>query len=115
MWIRELWRYPVKSLAGERLETADVTETGIVGDRVALVAGPGGRIITSRTEPRLLALRGTLGADGEPLVDGRRWTDPASAEAVRAAAGPGAQLVRYDGPERFDVLPLLIGTDGAFE
>jgi MOSC domain-containing protein len=115
MWIRELWRYPVKSLAGERLETADVTETGIVGDRVALVAGPGGRIITSRTDPRLLALRGTLGADGEPLVDGRPWTDPASAAAVRAAAGPGARLVRYDGPERFDVLPLLIGTDGAFE
>ena len=30
-------------------------------------------------------------------------------------AGPAARLVRYDGPERFDVLPLLIGTDGAFE
>ena len=28
-------------------------------------------------------------------------------------AGPGAKLVRYDGAERFDVLPLLVATDGA--
>jgi uncharacterized protein YcbX len=115
MRIRELWRYPVKSMAGERIESAEVTEAGIVGDRIVLVAGPGGRIITSRTHPRLLGLRGTLGPDGEPLVDGRPWNDREVAEAVRAAAGPQARLVRYDGPERCDVLPLLIGTDGAFE
>lgn len=115
MWIQELWRYPVKSMAGERIESAEVTEAGIAGDRVALVAGPGGRIITSRTHPRLLGLRGRLGPDGQPLVNGKPWDDPEIAEAVRAAAGPKAHLVRYDGPERFDVLPLLIGTDGAFE
>ena len=51
MWIQELWRYPVKSMAGERLASAEVTEAGIVGDRMVLVAGPGGRIITSRTHP----------------------------------------------------------------
>ena len=32
---------------------------------------------------------------------------------VRAAAGPDAMLARHDGPERFDVLPLLVATDGA--
>jgi uncharacterized protein YcbX len=115
MWIQELWRYPVKSMAGERLESVEATEEGIVGDRMVLVAGPGGRIITSRTHPRLLGLRGSLAASGEPLVDGRPWNDRESAEAVRGAAGPEARLVRYNGPERFDVLPLLIGTDGAFE
>ena len=25
----------------------------------------------------------------------------------------GARVVRYDGPERFDILPLLVATDGA--
>ena len=115
MWIQELWRYPVKSMAGERIESAEVTEAGIVGDRMVLVAGPGDRIITSRTHPRLLGLRATLAPDGEVLVNGKRWDDVDTAEAVRAAAGPKARLVRYDGPERFDVLPLLIGTDGAFE
>jgi hypothetical protein len=114
MWIAELWRYPVKSMAGERLEAAEVTGGGLVGDRVVHVAGPAGRVLTARTHPRLLGLRGSLGSDGQPLVDGRPWGAPESAEAVRRAAGPGARLVRYDGPERFDVLPLLIGTDGAF-
>jgi uncharacterized protein YcbX len=115
MWIQELWRYPVKSMAGERIESAEVTETGITGDRTVLVAGSGGRIITSRTHPRLLGLHGSLAPDGAVLVNRKPWDDPEIAEAVRAAAGPQARLVRYDGPERFDVLPLLIGTDGAFE
>ena len=115
MWIAEIWRYPVKSMAGERLQTVDVTEAGLLGDRVVHVAGPGGRVISSRTHPRLLALRASLDENGEPLVNGRPWRSPGTAEAVRDAAGRQARLVRYDGPERFDVLPLLIGTDGAFE
>ena len=35
--------------------------------------------------------------------------------AIEAAAGPGARLVRHDGPDRFDVLPLLVATDGAVD
>ncbi|HTO11409.1 MAG TPA: MOSC domain-containing protein, partial [Candidatus Binatia bacterium] len=48
-----------------------------------------------------------------PLIDGRPWTAAESAAAIRAAAGPRATLARHDGPERFDVLPLLVATDGA--
>ena len=72
-----------------------------------------GRVVTARNHPRLLGLHATLGEDGEPLIDGRLWTAAESAAAVRAAAGPAATLARYDGPERFDVLPLLVATDGA--
>jgi uncharacterized protein len=115
MWIQELWRYPVKSMAGERIESVELTEAGIVGDRTVLVAGPGGQIVTSRTHPRLLGLHGSLAPDGAVLVNRKPWDDPEIAEALQAAAGPQARLVRYDGLERFDVLPLLIGTDGAFE
>ncbi|HEU4437709.1 MAG TPA: MOSC N-terminal beta barrel domain-containing protein [Methylomirabilota bacterium] len=114
MHIAELWRYPVKSMAGERLQAVAVGADGFEGDRVVHVSGPGGRIITSRTHPRLLGLHARLGPDGEPMVDGRPWSAPESLAAVRAAAGQETRLVRYDGPERFDVLPLLIGTDGAF-
>lgn len=112
MKVAELWRYPVKSMAGERLDQASVTGHGIVGDRVVHVRLDGG-LITSRTHHKLLGLHARLGDDGEPLVDGRPWTSAEAQTAVVEAVGPGAQLVRYDGRERFDVLPLLIATDGA--
>jgi uncharacterized protein len=70
-------------------------------------------VITARTHPRLLGMHATLGADNEPLVDGRRWDSPEVGRDVEAAAGRGARLFRYEGPERFDVLPLLVATDGA--
>ena len=31
--VREVWRYPVKSMAGERLESCMVTQAGLEGDR----------------------------------------------------------------------------------
>lgn len=71
------------------------------------------RVVTARTKHRLLGLTATLGPDGEPLIDGRPWTAPESLAAVRSATAPSAILARYDGPERFDVLPLLVATDGA--
>jgi uncharacterized protein YcbX len=113
MRVAELWRYPVKSLGGARLDRAEVSASGIAGDRVVHVRNGRGRVVTSRTHPRLLGLHATLGDDGEPLIDGRPWTAPESTAAVRAAAGPDATLARHDGPERFDVLPLLVATDGA--
>lgn len=36
-----LWRYPVKTLAGECLDTAEITTNGIIGDRSPR-ARPGG-------------------------------------------------------------------------
>jgi uncharacterized protein len=113
MRVGELWRYPVKSMAGERLERAVLTADGIAGDRVVHVADARDRMITARTAPRLLAHKSELDAAGEPRVDGRPWMAPEVAEAVRDAAGEGARLVRWDGSERFDVLPLLVATDGA--
>jgi uncharacterized protein YcbX len=114
MHVAELWRFPVKSLRGERLETAELTADGVVGDRIVHVRGRR-TVLTARTRPRLLGLSATTGPDGEPLVDGRPWDHPLTAAAIRDAAGPEAEAVRYSGPERFDVLPLLVATDGAVE
>jgi hypothetical protein len=61
----------------------------------------------------LLLQHAVLGLDGEPRIDGRPWRDPASAAAVTQAAGEGTRLVRFDGVQRFDILPLLVVTDGA--
>jgi uncharacterized protein len=111
--IAELWRYPVKSMAGEPLEEARLGEGGIEGDRLLAVFDAAGRLLTARTRPLLLGHRATIGPDGEPLVNGRPWTDAAVARDVEAAAGPGARLRRVEGPDRFDLLPLLVATDGA--
>ena len=113
MYLSALWRYPVKSMGGESLQSAQVTMTGIAGDRVVQVVSPERGFVTSRTHPALLLLHARLGDDGEPLVEGRPWADPTTTEAVRRAAGPTASLIQDSGEERFDVLPLLVATDGA--
>lgn len=113
MRVAEIWRYPVKTMAGEELQRARVGPLGVEGDRVVHVEDAQGRVITARTHPRFLGHKGTLGPDGEPRVDGRPWNSPEVAAEVVEVVGLGAKLVRYDGVERFDVLPLLVATDGA--
>lgn len=115
MEISELWRYPVKSMAGERLQQARLGLRGIPGDRVLYVVDGRGQILTARTKPGLLAHRATVGDDGEVLVDGLPWRSPEVVAAVHAAAGADARLVAATGSERFDILPLLVATDGAIQ
>ena len=112
MKVAELWRYPVKALRGEQLKRAELTEDGVRGDRLLRVDDERGRTITSRTARALLALSATIGDDGEPLIDGVPWREPASLDAVRDASGPGAQLARTNGGKRFDAAPVLVLTDG---
>ena len=114
MRVGKLWRYPVKSMAGETLNSTIIAPLGIEGDRVVQVRSALGRVMTSRSHPGLLALRGTMGPAGQPLVDGLPWDNPEIAAKVAAIGGPhGARLVRDDGEDRFDVLPLMVLTDGA--
>jgi uncharacterized protein YcbX len=116
--VAELWRYPVKSLRGERLAVADVSWDGVVGDRLAHVRQQSGRVVTSRFRPRLLGLQGSLGDDGEPLVAGLPWNSAGARELVRAAAGPAVELVRFKGADRgqrYDVLPLTVLTTSMAE
>jgi uncharacterized protein YcbX len=113
MHVTELWRYPVKTMGGERLQRARVGPLGVEGDRIVHVEDVKGRVITSRSHPRLLGHTGSIGPDGEVLVDGRPWRSAEVAADVAAIAGAGAGLVRFEGAERFDVLPLLVATDGA--
>ena len=53
--VRQLWRYPVKSLAGQSLERADVGLLGLKGDRThGLVDLDTGLVLTARRAPQLL-------------------------------------------------------------
>jgi uncharacterized protein YcbX len=98
----------------ESLAEAELTQAGIAGDRLVHAVRPGGRVFTARTHKRLLGLQGGLDDDGLPTIDGLPWNDPEALRRVRAATAPDAELVYYDGvgPQRFDVLPLSVATDG---
>jgi uncharacterized protein len=115
MHVAELWRYPVKSLRGEQLDAVDVGVDGLDGDRLVHARERSGRVVTSRYRPGLLGLNGTLGRDGEPLIDGEPWTSAASLARVRAVTAPDVELIRFHGVDhgqRYDVLPLTVLTDG---
>ena len=63
-----LWRYPVKSLQGQRVETASFEHDGLSGDREWGVRDlRTGRILTARRRPELLAATATY-EDGLPVI-----------------------------------------------
>jgi uncharacterized protein YcbX len=112
LYVAELWRYPVKSLAGERLKMAVLSPAGIGGDRIVRVRGPEG-VRTSRRHYRLIGLHGSLDADGCARISGYPWDSAEALALVRNAAGADAWLEAWSGSDRFDILPLLVATDGA--
>jgi uncharacterized protein len=69
--VAEIWRYPVKSMAGEKLNSCPIAETGLVGDRRwALVDGTpnrAGKPLTIREHEKLLTYRARL-VDGVGTV-----------------------------------------------
>ena len=87
MKVAEIWRYPVKTMAGEKLQHSLLGPLGVEGDRVVHVEDARGRVITSRSHPRFLGHKGSLAANLEPLVDGRPWASSEVAADVEAIAG----------------------------
>lgn len=114
MYLAEIWRYPVKSMRGERLTRVWLGVGGIEGDRTLHVQNGHGRVATARRYPRLLRHRAVANATGT-IVDGLPWTHPDVAAAVETDVGPGALLIPDESMQRFDVLPLLVATDGAID
>src|SRR6266849_5155044 len=106
--ISSLWRYPVKSMAGEELNTVDVTANGLRGDRAyALVDTASGKVGSAKSVKRfgeLLKCRAQFvaqpGSDGIAppvritLPDGTNLdsAQPDSQAALSAAFGPQVTL-----------------------
>ena len=66
--VGELWRYPVKSMRGERRRELLVTERGALGDRAwALREQASGRIASAKKFPRLLEFRAAY--EVEPTLE----------------------------------------------
>jgi len=101
--IAALWRFPVKSMPGERLESAEMTERGIVGDRAyALVEVETGKVVSAKNPklgPAMLGCRAEFvespraGEDPPPL----RITLPDGTSSTSNAPDVDAVLSGYLG------------------
>jgi len=127
--VLEVWRFPVKSLLGERLDRAEVGVEGVVGDRGwALFDLQTGFGLTARRVPELLFAAGRLTADGGAQVVLPDGTVTADDDVLSAWVGrpvalrpatdvPGAR--RYENPADAEVEDParwnpFSGADGAF-
>ncbi len=122
MNVIELWRYPVKSLLGERLSGASVTSDGLEGDRqFAIYDLATGFGLTARRMPELLFASARLHADGSPEITLPDGTVAADDEALSAWLGRPVELRSsatdaarsYENVDEFEREPL--STWSAFE
>ena len=68
-----LWRYPVKSMMGEELNTADITQRGLLGDRAyALVDRSNGKVVSAKNPRKWAKLFDFRAALVEPPRSGEK-------------------------------------------
>jgi hypothetical protein len=127
--VAELWRYPVKSMIGERVATVELDDTGVVDDRTwAARDGVRGGIRGAKKIAGLMRLAARREDDGTVVVtlpDGAevRTDDPDRDARISAALDhpvtlealrPAADLDHYrrGGPDSDDVMEELRGIFG---
>jgi uncharacterized protein YcbX len=101
--VAELWRYPVKSMQGQRLDPAAAGERGLAGDRRWAVVDTETGKVASAKRPKLWLTLLECGAEyvEEPAPDG----EP---PPVRITL-PGGREVLSDDPDRDRVLSEALG------
>ncbi|KQV18585.1 MOSC domain-containing protein [Kitasatospora sp. Root107] len=122
--IERLWRYPVKSTGGERLDSVEVDERGLAGDRLYAVRDSTGRIGSGKNTRRfrrmdgLLRLGSRLGnrLTAPELLDplGRPVPDP-NAFLCAYLQRDGVELAREDTVSHFDQLPVSVLTTATLD
>jgi uncharacterized protein YcbX len=103
--IRALWRFPVKSMLGEELDSADLSEGGVVGDRAyALVDKETGKVASAKHPKLWPNLLGCRAAFVEPPRPG----DEVPPARIELADGDS---VLSDAPDVDAVLSRFFGRD----
>jgi uncharacterized protein len=118
--VAALWRYPVKSMAGEELEAVEVSWHGLAGDRRwAFIrdgqARSGFPWLTIRERPELAHYRPRFAEPDRPNASLTLVRTPSGDEldvadpALAAELGPGVRVIKQDRGV-FDTLPLSMLT-----
>ena len=122
--VAEIWRYPVKSMAGETLDSVSLTDSGLDGDRRwALVDGTvnrAGKLLTNTQDARLMTYKARLASHGvevaTPAGESRHLDQHFVAELAEAVSRP--LTLRDRAGTNFDdsqVLVVNLATVAAFE
>jgi MOSC domain-containing protein len=97
--VAALWRYPVKSMLGEKLDEASVGLRGIVGDRAfALREAETGRVLSAKKYPKLF----TMSAGYESSPEGE-------APAPVRITLPDGKIIHPDDPDASQTLSAILG------
>jgi uncharacterized protein len=97
MQVIELWRYPVKSLQGEQVDSVAVTRDGLEGDRrFAIYDVETGFGLTARRAPQLLFASARLRGDGMVDITLPDGSTPHGDDALSAWLGRRVALRSLD-------------------
>jgi uncharacterized protein YcbX len=103
-----LWRYPVKSMMGEELNAADITDRGLVGDRQFAVVDASTGKVAGAKNPRKW---GNFFDFGAAYVDAPQRGS--KLPAVRLTL-PDGTVVTSEQPDLAQVLSRALGCEAAF-
>ncbi|RKN51367.1 MOSC domain-containing protein [Micromonospora endolithica] len=104
-----MWRYPVKSMRGERLTAVEVGPAGLAGDRtLALLDRRTGRVVSAKDPRRWRSMLGLRATGGDPvritLPDGSVVSAADDDRDERLSAALGAPVTVVDTPPAGAVL-----------
>jgi hypothetical protein len=118
--VTALWRYPVKSMLGERCQSLTLNARGVEGDRLYAVVDANGKLGSGKTSRRFSRIDGLFrfraAYDGDvPAItfpDGRclRGDDPGIHDALTTAFGQPVTLAREGAISHFDASPVHLVT-----
>jgi uncharacterized protein YcbX len=120
--VERLWRYPVKSTGGERLDHVLVEPRGLLGDRLWAVRDANGKFGSGKNTRRFRRMPGLvqlgsrhrserpqlLGPDGQPVADSDAY--------LRAYLGRDDVMLAREGEiSHFDQLPVSVLTTATLD
>ncbi|MFE4976992.1 MOSC domain-containing protein [Kitasatospora sp. NPDC056651] len=122
--VERIWRYPVKSTGGERLDSVDVDERGLAGDRLYAVRDAAGKLGSGKDTRRFRRMDGLLRLSARlgRRIDGPELFDPLGRPVERPNAFLRAylqlddvELAREDAVSHFDRLPVSVLSTATLE
>jgi uncharacterized protein len=96
--VKDLFRYPVKSMQGERLRVVDIGPQGVIGDRAYALREANGRVMTAKKWPTLLECAARYGVLPRP-----------DALALLSITVPGGRNLQARDPNVSAVLSTVLG------